>query len=401
MVRQNATLNSQPTIMKPPTRRSREVDVANPPASSSRWSRIVTRSELTIVGGVLAVKALIFIYGALAWQIIENKVSPGWLTIWNRWDAAHYQTLAVHGYQSAGDERFLLVYFPLYPWLIRIVTWIDGRPYVGAFLISTFASIAAALLLDKLATLDEEKTQHWPVWFLLIFPTSYFLHIGYTESLFLALTLGAFVAARRRQWPVAGAVGFLAALTRLNGLLLLPVLALDAWNDYRQTRRWRWNWLWLLQIPIAPLLYLLLNYRLTGSPWTFLTFQKVHWFRSLTWPWIGINESIKTYLSRTPEDAQIIGGQELFFAFLGLVCIFWCWRKLRPSYTLWMAGNWLLITSTPFLLSVPRYTLTMFPIYFLFARAARMFVWRLVLTTWSVLFLALFAVTFVRGHWAF
>ena len=40
--------------------------------------------------------------------------------------------------------------------------------------------------------------------FLLIFPTAYFLHIGYTESLFLALVLGSFLAARTDRWWLAG-----------------------------------------------------------------------------------------------------------------------------------------------------------------------------------------------------
>ena len=38
------------------------------------------------------------------------------------------------------------------------------------------------------------------VWFLLIFPTAYFLQIGYTESLFLAFVLGSFLAARTDRW---------------------------------------------------------------------------------------------------------------------------------------------------------------------------------------------------------
>lgn len=363
-------------------------------------AKVLTRSNLEIAGAVIAVKVLLLAYGVVAWQVIENKLSPGWRELWNRWDAIHYQTLAAHGYVATGDERFLLVYFPLYPWLIRALGFLAG-PVTVAFIISGIASIAAALLLDRLADDEETKLQRWPVWFLLIFPTTYFLHIGYTESLFLALTLGSFLAARKKRWALAGFVGFLAGLTRLNGLLLLPALAFEIWDDYRRTRTWNWNWLWLGQIPVSFLLYLLINYRLTGSPWTFVAFQRFHWFRAFAWPWVGIQESVRTFLARTPEDAQIIGGQELLFALITLVCIFWCGRKLRLSYTVWMIGNWLLITSTPFLLSVPRYSLTMFPIYFLFARAARTFVWRVVLTTWSLTFLGLFAANFVRGHWTF
>lgn len=364
--------------------------------------KIFTPSNSSIIGAVLAVKALVFVYGVLSWQVIENKPSLGWLNLWNRWDAVHYQTLAAHGYQATGDDRFLLVYFPLYPWLVRAVGSIVVGPLIGAFIVSGIASIAAAVLLHRLARLDEtDESEPWAVWFLLIFPTSYFLHIGYTESLFLALVLGSFIAARREHWEIAGVIGFFAALTRLNGLMLVPALAIEAWGCYRKTRSWRWGWLWIGVIPFGFLIYLILNYHLTGNPWTFLLFQKQHWFRSFAWPWVGTQESFKTFLGRAPEDSQIIGGQELLFAFFGLVCTVWCCRRLRPSYSVWMIGNWLMVTSTPFLLSVPRYTLTMFPIYILFARAAKRFIWRIVLTTWSLLFLGLFAANFVRGHWTF
>jgi hypothetical protein len=67
-----------------------------------------------------------------------------------------------------------------------------------------------------------------------------------------------------------------------------------------------------------------------------------------------------------------------------------------------MTCNWLLWTSTKFVLSVPRYTLVMFPAYFLFARSADSRpVLKAIITIWSLLFLALFAARFVQGFWAF
>ena len=87
---------------------------------------------------------------------------------------------------------------------------------------------------------------------------------------------------------------------------------------------------------------------------------------------------------------------------LGLALTLWAWLRLRASYAVWMTLNWLLWTSTKFVLSVPRYTLVMFPAYILFARAANSRpVWSAVLTVWSLLFLALFAARFVQGYWAF
>ncbi len=96
-----------------------------------------------------------------------------------------------------------------------------------------------------------------------------------------------------------------------------------------------------------------------------------------------------------------MGAQELYFSVLGLICMIASWIRLRPLYAVWMTGNWLLVNAVTFIESVPRYSLTMFPIFVLFALAASNRFWNAVITIWSVLFLALFASLFVRGWWAF
>lgn len=63
---------------------------------------------------------------------------------------------------------------------------------------------------------------------LCVAPFGFFLNAAYSESLFLLLTLGAFAAADRGRWGVAGALAGLASATRLVGLALLPALLLLA-----------------------------------------------------------------------------------------------------------------------------------------------------------------------------
>jgi hypothetical protein len=66
-----------------------------------------------------------------------------------------------------------------------------------------------------------------------------------------------------------------------------------------------------------------------------------------------------------------------------------------------MTGSWILAASVNFFRSMPRYTLTMFPIFILFALLGRNRFWAGVLTVWSLLLFALFAALFARGEWAF
>ena len=97
----------------------------------------------------------------------------------------------------------------------------------------------------------------------------------------------------------------------------------------------------------------------------------------------------------------MMGLQELIFVLLGLVAVVAACRTLRASYAVWMGGNWLLYTSQGFIQSAPRYTLLLFPLFFITARASsRPLVYGL-FTLWSVLFIGLFSAQFVKGGWAF
>ncbi|HEX8068573.1 MAG TPA: hypothetical protein VF546_01390 [Pyrinomonadaceae bacterium] len=365
------------------------------------WARGLDWSVIKLV---LAAKFLIIVLGGVAFEVWQNKPlepSLGWLKVWNRWDAVQYQSLAQNGYQAAGDARFLIVFFPLYPLLTRLVAFVARDYILSAFIVSGVASVAAVVLLKRLTELDETETlARRAAWFLVIFPTSYFLHVGYTESLFLALVLGCLLAGRGGRWHLAGALSVLAALCRVNGLILCPVLLVEAWQEYRAARRWRWQWAWAAGALVGFAGYLWLNYHVTGQAFTFMTYQREHWYRNLAPPWAGLRSAFNGMWG-APENAHMVGFEEFFFALLGLGATVASARLLRLSYTVWMALNWLLFTSTSFMLSVPRYTLTLFPVFILFARLSRRPFWYEALTIWSLLFLALFAGLFANGHWAF
>jgi len=162
------------------------------------------------------------------------------LELGNRCDAPPYLSIARNGYQATGEDRFFIVFCPLYPLAVRLAAALVQNQLAAAFVVSGVASIAAALLLWHLARLDGTvEFASRAVWFLLIFPTAYFLHIGYTESLFIALVLGSFLAARRDHWALAGVFGALACLTKINWLVLLPALAVEVLLHYRATRRFQ------------------------------------------------------------------------------------------------------------------------------------------------------------------
>ena len=322
-----------------------------------------------------------------------------WETLWTRWDATHYLNLARDGYVAKGPGRFSIVFYPLYPWLVRGAFFFCRNYFAAALLVSGVAAVFAGVLFRRLVELDyPAKISRLALWFLLIFPTAYFLHIGYTESLFLALVLGSLLAARKQFWIWAGLLGALACLTRVNGLVLGPTLMVEAWMQYRASRKIDWRWLWIGAVGLGFLGYLWLNYHVTGDPFTFTRIMEKHWYKKLTFPWSGIRD---VWL-RIPHFNLTEGLHEFIFIVFSFLCTVWCWIKLRPSYAVWMTLNWLLIVSTTYVVSVPRYCLTLFPIFIIFARlaAARPLTGR-ILTAVCLLLLALFATKFAHGTWAF
>jgi hypothetical protein len=355
-----------------------------------------------VVGWVLGIKILLLIFGVRSFQMLEDERVPvrlGWLEIWNRWDALHFQRLAHDGYSAA--DKFKAWFYPLYPWTVKVAALITGDLLVAAFVVSAVASLFAAILLRRLVEGDHSADiARRAVWFFLIFPTAYVLHIGYSESLFLALTIGSIFAARKERWWLAGTLGAFSWMTRANGIVLLPTLVVEAVHQWLTGKRWRWQWLWIGIVPLGFVVYLFLNRRVSGDPFAFLKMRGELFHMSFSWPWVGIQSAIGN-LRRSPNQAEILGGQELFFTILGLVCAIASWIKLRPSYATWISANWLLLASVTFIESMPRYALAMFPIFILFARLSESRFWSGLITVWSILFLAIFSSLFLRGWWVF
>lgn len=361
---------------------------------------LVPRQDWIVIGWALVMKALLFLVGFSAIHIYQNKRLSSWreaFTIWSRWDALTFLKIAEHGYSKDNT----LVAYPLYPWLTRTLSYVTQDYLAAALLISTIASVTAAVLLRRLVRLDfPNAIALRAVWFFMIFPTSFFLHVNYTESLFLALAFACLLSARTDRWPEAGVLAAMAAMTRATGLALLPVLCVEVVQQWRAQRRWRWQWLAPLGVPLGYSVYLAINHHVAGSAFAFMEVRRKVFRTQPAWPWHGIHQLIGD-LHRQPNQAEIVAAAELLFVAIALVFVIIAWFKLRPSYATWMTVNWLGFAGLAFIQSAPRYCLALFPMFILFALCARNRVCYALITVSSLLYLSIFAGLFARGWWAF
>ena len=119
-----------------------------------------------------------------------------------RWDSVWYLTIAKSGY---ADNLRRMAFFPVYPGLIHIVGFFTRSDLVAGVLISLVAFAVALALLHRLVLLDfGEDVAETTVMLIAFCPVAFFFSAVYTESLFLALSVGAIYAARRERWLARG-----------------------------------------------------------------------------------------------------------------------------------------------------------------------------------------------------
>src|SRR5690606_38725956 len=126
-----------------------------------------------------------------------------------------------------------IVFYPLYPALVALVDLVVRHPIRAAFLVSTLASLALAIAFFELVRREHsESVATRAVLFLFCFPTGYFLHVYYTESVYLLCAVGFWLAYRARETTASRAtlfgVGVLAGLARVNGLSLTLAAGAEA-----------------------------------------------------------------------------------------------------------------------------------------------------------------------------
>ena len=142
---------------------------------------------------------------------------------WYQWDTASYLEISIFGYKAHSSA---IAFMPFYPMLMRFLAPLVAQDHLSAaLLISSGCTLATLILLYELLlyTYDAKLALRTVLAFL-VFPTTFFMLAGYTESLFLTLVLGFWILARKQRWGWAAFLASLATLTRLQGIVLTPVL---------------------------------------------------------------------------------------------------------------------------------------------------------------------------------
>jgi Gpi18-like mannosyltransferase len=270
---------------------------------------------------------------------------------------------------------------------------------LAGFIISNAALFFAAAYFYRLIMLDYEEPEiaSKAVFYLLVAPASFFFSIFYTEALFLFLTVSSFYYARERAWLIASLLGFLAALTKSLGVLLVIPLLLEYFEVTHghlrfEMSRVKKNMLYLLCVPMGLTTYMGYLYLTFGNPFVFSHASEA-WHRKFV-PLTTTLQNVKHY---QPFYKYIFMGSIL----IALVLLaFTIYRRLRISYLVYCSLFMFFYLSSNLLDSMPRYISVLFPFYVALALLSRNNEnWDRLITVFSIMFLTLFTILFTNGYW--
>ena len=270
--------------------------------------------------------------------------------VWERFDTLWYLRISRHGYDSPAAS----VFYPLYPALIRGLSFVTHSDLAAALLIATSASFLlfwGALRLFELDYSAETALRAvllWTVW-----PASFAFFAGYPDSLLCALTVWAIYFARSSRWLPAGALGFLAGCTKALGCFTALPLLWMAWKKRERGGLFAalacvsgagcyQAWLALNHFPPAAQVY------------------RTYWATTTVAPWASLGEAIRVLAQRGDRLLLLNLG---IFVVVGAAALM---RRVRPEYKIYaIAAMCLFLTkhTQPLLQSTTRYSLTLFAAY--------------------------------------
>lgn len=360
--------------------------VQKPPERNERPLAPTTGRLIAYLAAMVLLSRLMIYLIALAGSAFRGEAmsfltDPG--RYWVRWDANHYVGLAENWYVNEGDPRFHIVFYPLFPLVTRILgALLGGHMAVSACLVSNLCLFGSCWALYQLVRQDQdEAAARRAVRYLVLCPASLFLSIPYSESLFLLLTLLCALLARRGRLGWAVLLGALSASTRVLGLLsAVPIF----YEFYRRAReRSGGDWKRLLRgaalgalktLPVALgfAAYLLLNYRVTGDPLRFLTYQSEHWGQRFG----SLSNTLKYTLDYafTYDDIGSRLGTWIPQAIAVPACIALlagAVKRVHPADGAYALLYIYMAISPTWLLSGPRYLMAMYALYPLLALVTR------------------------------
>lgn len=160
----------------------------------------------------------------------EKNWLDAWLSLASHWDSEWYESIANYGYINidgpvhCGLRNANVVFFPGYPYLARVlVTGLHWNAKTALLLVAQSAALGFWCCLFYILRHIPRGQQLYTALLIMLFPTSWFMFMAYSESLFIVACCVTLYWASEERWAVAVLGGVLMTATRLIGLPVVMV----------------------------------------------------------------------------------------------------------------------------------------------------------------------------------
>ncbi|PSB32453.1 mannosyltransferase family protein [Stenomitos frigidus] len=200
-------------------------------------------SRLLIIAAMQLLAPLVFtspVHTEWALGSSPHDFVPGYIPqrgweLFSHWDGKWYRSIAIEGYEYVNDgQQHSIAFFPLFPVVLRGVMSLGLQFEVAAPLVNNLALLGTVILLYFwVAESHSIQTAKWVAAVFVLYPSSLFGTVAYTEGLFLLVSTAALRAYDQHHYGWAAFWGALASASRVFGMSLIPAFLFLAWKEAR------------------------------------------------------------------------------------------------------------------------------------------------------------------------
>ena len=364
-----------------------------------------SRETLVVFGIALLFRIAVFIISIFAIFLMADREFSfsGLLDTYMQWDARNYFRIATGGYSFyvENGEFPTLAFFPLYPWIIKVLNVFIQNMTLSGLIVSFLAYSGACAYMYNLMSFDYSKqTAIRAIVFISVFPHSLFFGTMMNESMLLMTAMATLYYIRRHDWIKAGIFGALASMSRLAGIMLI-IPATVEWIEHYEiisllrkksfSKVWQLIYkkaLWIILMFLGTFVYLACNYHTTGEWFKFLEYQEMFWNNDTVY-W---GESISTILQYVGNEKSFtlfaIWLPELISIVFVATLLIYGIRRTRNLYTSFLVVYMIINMSMSWPLSIARYMTCAIPAFMILSDFSERHKWteHLITATMAITF---------------
>ena len=333
---------------------------------------LVSRLCVIAGAGVRAAQRVVDVRKDIADGILDEAEPSAGSTISNlltSWDGRWYLEIVRGGYPEGIPDNITYeqlearaAFFPVYPWLVRVVDFeLPGGDTFAALLTNFLLGAVSVVLVGVLARrLFSVAVAARSMTLYAVFPGSYVLSFAYAEATFIVLAALCLLFLVEERWLLAGLAAAVGTGTRPNGVALVAACAVAALLAIRRRR----DWAALVSLALAPLGFV--GFQLyvdaqTGERGAWFRVQREAWSEGTSFGATAVVNTFRFVTSPLSSPADALTALTLIAMFAMLWCL---WKRHLPLPLVAFVAVVIALMLIPETVTArPRFLFTAFPLF--------------------------------------